>query len=111
MDKVQKSEGTKAASNQLRQSQTHLYRKSLTVATEGTVDGHSELSESAQQLRQLERDCDQLTLKNNALQYELSKKEDEVRLSRSERTVFSQLFNQLEKELFDLELEYKVSVE
>lgn len=51
-------------------------------------------------LKQIEKAYDQIVLKANTSLYEVTKKIDQVRMMRSERTIFCKLFDQFERELF-----------
>ena len=60
-------------------------------------------------LKQTEKNYDQIVLKANSSSYEVTKKIDQVRTLRSERTILNGLFDQFERELFEIELKYKVA--
>ena len=47
-------------------------------------------------------------MRTNSSVYEISKKVEQVNTLRSERTIFSGVFDQIEKEMFDVQLKYKV---
>lgn len=59
-------------------------------------------------LKQTEKNYDHIVLKANSSSYEVTKKIDHVRTLRSERTILNGLFDQFERELFEIELKYKV---